>query len=78
MSLWLEDFWPVKHDGREVGRLVSACHSPRLGFNMGYVWLPVELAEMGTIVEIVSPAGPVVATVRALPFLDPGKEVPKG
>ena len=78
MSLWLEDFWPVRHDGREVGRLVSACHSPRLEFNMGYVWFPVELAEIGTTVEIVSPAGPVVATVRALPFLDPGKEVPKG
>src|SRR5207249_7744894 len=30
LSMWLEDFWPVSHDGRVVGRLVSAAHSPRL------------------------------------------------
>ena len=77
LSLWLEDFWPVIHDGREVGRLVSASYSPRLEFNMGYVWLPIELAGLGASVEVLSPAGPSVATVTALPFLDPEKDVPK-
>ena len=77
LSLWLEDFWPVIHEGREVGRLVSASYSPRLQFNMGYVWLPTELAELGATVEVLSPAGPWVATVTALPFLDPDKDVPK-
>jgi aminomethyltransferase len=78
MSLWLEDFWPVRHGGRDVGRLVSACYSPRLEFNMGYVWVPIELAELGATLEVMSPAGPSVATVKALPFLDPKKDVPKG
>jgi aminomethyltransferase len=78
LSMWLEDFWPVRHDGREVGRLVSASYSPRLQYNMGYVWVPIALAEEGTVVEVVAPSGrPEQATVTALPFLDPKKDVPK-
>jgi glycine cleavage system aminomethyltransferase T len=77
LRLWLEDFWPVFTDGAEVGRLVSACYSPRLEFNMGYVWVPIELAETGTELEISSPSGPMRASVTPLPFLDPDKQVPK-
>jgi glycine cleavage system aminomethyltransferase T len=78
LSMWLEGFWPVRHDGREVGRLVSASYSPRLQYNMGYLWVPIALAEEGTVVEVVAPSGtPEQATVTALPFLDPKKDVPK-
>ncbi|HET9671399.1 MAG TPA: glycine cleavage T C-terminal barrel domain-containing protein, partial [Actinomycetota bacterium] len=42
--LWLEDFWPVEHGGEEVGKLVSASHSFRLRRNIGYAWVPIELA----------------------------------
>jgi aminomethyltransferase len=77
LSLWLEDFWPVHADGAEVGRLVSACHSPRLDLNMGYVWVPIERAVVGASVDVVSPDGPRTATVTTLPFLDPKKDVPK-
>jgi aminomethyltransferase len=75
--LWLEDFWPASHDGREVGRLVSASHSFRLKKNIGYVWLPIDLAEPGTSLELRSPDGPVEAVTAALPFVDPRKDVPK-
>ena len=78
LSMWLEDFWPVTHGGVTVGRLTSACHSPRLGINMGYAWVPVELAEDGTDLEISSPGGPLVAGVVPLPFWDAAKAVPKG
>jgi glycine cleavage system aminomethyltransferase T len=77
LSMWLEDFWPVSHDGRVVGRLVSASHSPRLNVNMGYVWVPIELAEVGTVVGIDSPDGARAAAVTPLPFLDPKKDVPR-
>ncbi|MGZ5297733.1 MAG: glycine cleavage T C-terminal barrel domain-containing protein, partial [Actinomycetota bacterium] len=40
LPMWLEDFWPVTKDGREVGRLTSASYSPRLEINMGYAWVP--------------------------------------
>ena len=78
LPMWLEDFWPVTKDGREVGRLTSASYSPRLDINMGYAWVPIELAQDGTALQIESPVDPMTATVVPLPFLDPKKDVPKG
>jgi glycine cleavage system aminomethyltransferase T len=75
--MWLEDFWPVRSGGETVGRLTSASHSFRLKKNIGYAWVPIELADPGTQVELASPDGPVPATVAPLPFLDPKKDVPK-
>jgi aminomethyltransferase len=64
-------------DGDErIGRLVSASYSPRLEINMGFVWVPIDRAAEGTRIEIASPDGPMMATVTALPFLDPKKEIP--
>jgi aminomethyltransferase len=77
LSMWLEDFWPVAHDGTNVGTLTSACYSPRLECNMGYVWVPIELAGEGQSLRIDAPDGPLDVTVTALPFLDPKKDVPK-
>jgi glycine cleavage system aminomethyltransferase T len=75
--MWLEDFWPVVRDGTAVGRLTSAGRSFRLEKNIGYAWVPAELAEPGTELELRSPDGPVPAVTAALPFLDPGKDIPK-
>jgi aminomethyltransferase len=75
--LWLEDFWPVRWDGRVVGRLTSASHSFRLKMNIGYTWVPIELAGPGNELELLSPDGPVPAVTAALPFVDPGKDIPK-
>ena len=58
------------------GGCVSASYSPRLDFNMGYAWVPIAAATEGTRIEITSPDGPMTATVIALPFLDPKKEIP--
>jgi aminomethyltransferase len=77
LSMWLEDFWPVRRGGETIGRLTSACHSPRLNVNMGYAWVPAELTTQGTALEIESPAGTLPATVVSLPFFDPEKDVPK-
>jgi aminomethyltransferase len=75
--MWLEDFWPVVRDGTAVGRLTSAGRSFRLEKNIGYAWVPAELAEPRTELELQSPGGPVPAVTAALPFLDPGKDIPK-
>src|SRR6476620_10150357 len=32
--------WPASHDGAVVGKVTSACHSPRLERNIGYAWVP--------------------------------------
>jgi aminomethyltransferase len=75
--MWLEDFWPVRKDAEVVGRLTSASHSFRLGKNIGYAWVPIQLAGPGNEVELVSPDGPVPAVTAALPFMDPDKKIPK-
>jgi len=70
------DFWPVQHDGKEVGRVTDAVWSPRLKKNIGYVWVPIELAEPGTKLDVESQFGRIVGTTAAIPFVDPKKLVP--
>lgn len=78
LSIDCKDFWPVNADGRRVGKLTNAVHSPRLERNIGYAWIPAELAGFGTKLEVESPAGAYVAEVVPLPFYDPEKQIPKG
>jgi aminomethyltransferase len=76
LSAELSWFWPVYKDGREVGRVTDAVWSPRLERNIGYVWVPLELADPGNRLEVESENGPLVGTTAAIPFVDPKKEVP--
>jgi glycine cleavage system aminomethyltransferase T len=73
----LNDFWPVVADGGRVGRVTAGAWSPRLEVNVGYAWVPIALAEVGTALRIESPRGALDATVHALPFVDPRKDIPK-
>jgi aminomethyltransferase len=69
---------PALHAGEAVGTVTDLIWSPRLERNIGYVWLPIELASPGTPLEIVAPGGDRwAATSAAIPFLDAKKEVPK-
>jgi aminomethyltransferase len=70
------DFWPAFSGGREVGKVTDAVWSPRLEKNIGYVWVPIELAEPGNALEIESERGPLTGTTAAIPFVDPRKAVP--
>jgi len=72
------DFFPVYSEGRRVGDITSACHSPRLEKNIGYAMVPIELAELGTSLETETPQGRTSAVVVEKPFIDPKKEIPKG
>jgi aminomethyltransferase len=64
------------HDGAEVGMVTDLIWSPRLEANIGYVWVPIELAEPGTPLDVEMPDGRVAGRTAALPFLDPSKKVP--
>jgi glycine cleavage system aminomethyltransferase T len=72
----MSEYWPVHHGGKEVGYMTDAVWSPRLEKNIGYVWVPVELSEPGTKLDIESENGSEVGTTSAIPFVDPRKEVP--
>jgi glycine cleavage system aminomethyltransferase T len=70
--------WPVVDaDGSQIGRVTAAIHSPRLERNIGYAWVPIELAEPGTRIRVDAPKGPTEAVTTSLPFWDPRKETPK-
>jgi glycine cleavage system aminomethyltransferase T len=74
----MPDFFPVSVGGAEVGRVTSACYSPRLERNIGFAMLPIEHSELGTSLEVQTPKAKVAATVVQMPHWDPTKEIPKG
>jgi hypothetical protein len=71
------DVFPVSRRGERVGKVTSACHSPRLRKNIGYAMVPVELAELGTELEVDVGGDRRDAVVVEMPFIDPKKEIPK-
>ena len=71
------DFFPVSHDGERIGRVTSACYSPRLEKNIGYAMVPIEMAELGTELEVDVYGDVRDAVVVEMPFIDPKKEIPK-
>ena len=71
------DFFPVYSNGAGVGRITSACYSPRLEKNIGYAMVPIELTELGTELEVERPKERTSAVVVQRPFIDPKKEVPR-
>jgi aminomethyltransferase len=70
------DFRPVTSGGATVGRVTGAAWSPRLERNVGFAWVPIELAGEGTALDVVVAGGAVPATVEGLPFVDPEKRLP--
>ena len=71
------DVFPVTRGGERVGEVTSACHSPRLAKNIGYAMVPVELAGLGTELEVEVDGDRRDAVVVEMPFIDPKKEIPK-
>ena len=74
----MSEAWPVHKDGKRVGHMTDAVWSPGLKQNIGYVWVPIELAGAGTTLDIESENGSLTGTTAAIPFVDPKKEVPAG
>jgi aminomethyltransferase len=68
--------WPVSANGEVVGRVTSAIHSPRLGTNIGFAWVPTGSAGLGTELTVDSEWGERQATVVEMPFVDPKKTIP--
>lgn len=81
------DAFPVLHDGQVVGKVTSACFSPRLEKNIALALVPASLSEIGTRfsvdvaerpgTQLLSGEDLVTAVVVPKPFIDPTKEQPK-
>ena len=73
----LSQEWPVFAGDSEVGRVTDAVWSPGLERNIGYMWVPIEYAEPGTHLQVVTEDGDeLAATASNLPFVDPQKRLP--
>jgi glycine cleavage system aminomethyltransferase T len=68
--------WPARDGDVVVGKVTSAIYSPRLERNIGYCWVPVELARDGTRLEVDTEWGVRAATLVPMPFVDPEKRIP--
>jgi aminomethyltransferase len=69
--------WPVRSGDKTVGQVTSALFSPRLEKNIGYAWVPTQLADLGAELLIETPLGEAGAVVVPVPFVDPAKEIPR-
>ena len=75
----MSEYWTVSSSGKAVGHMTDAIWSPGLKKNIGYVWVPIELAEPGNPLEIETEDGEQLrGTTAAIPFVDPRKEKPAG
>ncbi|MEZ0236034.1 MAG: glycine cleavage T C-terminal barrel domain-containing protein [Actinomycetota bacterium] len=68
--------WSVSSGDALVGTVTSAIHSPRLGANIGFAWVPTGLSALGTQLAVSSEWGERGATVVEMPFVDPKKQIP--
>jgi len=68
--------WPAHSDGRRIGKVTDAVWSPGLQKNIGYVWVPIDLAGPGNPIEVESEWGRMTGRTAAIPFVDPRKERP--
>jgi aminomethyltransferase len=70
--------WPAyaAAGDKKVGKVTSAIYSPRLRQNIGYCWVPLELATEGTALRVETEWGERRATVTPMPFIDPEKRIP--
>lgn len=69
--------WPVLEGNGVIGRVTSAIYSPRLEKNIGYAMVPINYAKEGTAVTVQHPERKRQAIVVKMPFIDPGKDIPK-
>ena len=61
--------YPVLHEGREVGKVASGTFSPTLSAGIATAYVPVELSEPGTRLDVTIRRKTVPATVQKPPFV---------
>ncbi len=75
----MSEYWTVSSGGEEVGHMTDAVWSLGLKKNIGFVWVPIGLAEPGNRLDIETEDGErLTGATAAIPFVDPRKEKPAG
>lgn len=68
-----DEFWPIGQDGRAVGYVTSAVHSPRLDKNIALALVDAACAEIGTKAVIDMAGETRNCRIVPKPFYDPKK-----
>jgi aminomethyltransferase len=70
-----EEYWPLTLDGKRIGTVTSAIHSPRLEKNIALAMVKREYADIGThlVVDMVGESRN--CEVVPKPFYDPNKSI---
>ena len=68
-------FWPIKKDGKIIGKVTSAVYSPRLKKNIALAMIEVNHSELGNQLDIETQEGKYSATIVEKPFYDPKKKI---
>ena len=75
----MSEYWYVSSGGKQVGHMTDAVWSPGLKKNIGFVWVPQELASPGNSLDVETEDGAhLVGRTAAIPFVDPRKQKPAG
>jgi aminomethyltransferase len=73
----IAEFRPALSGGRKIGHVTDLIWSPRLKKNIGYVWVPIELAGPGNELQVQGTDGEAaMGKTTSIPFVDPKKRVP--
>jgi len=68
-------FWPIKKDGKQIGKVTSAVYSPRLKKNIALAMVKINFSNNGTSLEVTTHEGNYNSTVVEKPFYDPKKKL---
>ena len=68
-------FWPIKKNGKQIGKVTSAVYSPRLKKNIALAMIDINFSEVGANLEVNTHEGTYNSTIVEKPFYDPKKKI---
>jgi len=68
-------FWPIKKDGKKIGKVSSAVYSPRLKKNIALAMIEIDHSDIGNKLEVVADKKKFNCTIVEKPFYDPKKKI---
>ena len=68
-------FWPIKKNGKQIGKVTSAVYSPRLKKNIALAMIDINFSEVGANLEVNTHEGSYNSTIVEKPFYDPKKKI---
>ncbi len=68
-------FWPIRKNGKQIGKVTSAVYSPRLKKNIALAMIEINYSEVGNQLDVQTHEGKYSATIVEKPFYDSKKKI---